>query len=463
MTYREFLATKAKQAIEAGFDYDQDKLPPMLFEWQKDIVLWALKKGRAALFEDCGMGKTPQQLAWAQAVSEREGRPVLILAPLAVSDQTRREGAKFGISVTVCRDQSEVKPGVNITNYEMLVHFDPSAFAGVVLDESSILKHHDSKTRQEVTEGFSKTPYRLCCTATPAPNDHMELCNHAEFLGVMTRTEMLSMFFVHDGGDTAKWRLKGHARRDFWRWMSTWALTITAPSDIGYQDDGFHLPPLQFHEISVESQAGETDDGQLMLIPGIAQTLLDRRKARRSSLEDRCAAAADIANQPGQCLVWCDLNDESAALTRMIDGAVEVRGSDTPEHKSSAMIGFAAGEVRAMVTKPSIAGFGMNWQNCNRMIFVGLSDSYEMFYQAVRRCWRFGQEKTVDVYIIISESEGAVKANIDRKEADARTMVTEMTRYARESVEGTLKAVRHKRDEYEPTIDMILPDWMVAA
>lgn len=460
--YAEFLKTKERAIIESGFDHPRESLPAGLFEWQKDIVLWAVKKGRAALFEDCGMGKTAQQLAWAQAVSSRESKPVLILAPLAVSEQTKREGDKFGISVTVCRSMEDVTDGVNITNYEMLAHFDASAFVGVVLDESSILKHHDSKTREWVTEAFSKTPYRLACTATPAPNDHMELCNHAEFLGIMNRTEMLSTFFVHDGGDTAKWRLKGHARKAFWKWMSTWALTITKPSDIGYPDDGFLLPELTFHEIVTECEAGETDDGQMMLVPGIAQSLIDRRRARRNSLEDRCAAAAEIANSnTDQCLIWCDLNDESATLTKMIDGAVEVRGSDSREDKTDRLTGFSAGRYRALVSKPSIAGFGMNWQNCHRMVFVGLSDSYEMFYQAVRRCWRFGQDRPVDVYIIISEEEGAVKANIDRKERDARIMTTEMTQHARNSLDGVLKMQQNQRDEYNPRIEMLIPKWMV--
>jgi len=273
---------------------------------------------------------------------------------------------------------------------------------------------------------------------------------------------MLSTFFVHDGGDTAKWRLKGHARNVFWKWMSTWALTITKPSDVGYPDDGFLLPELAFHEIVTECEAGETDDGQMMLVPGVAQSLIDRRRARRNSLEDRCAAAAEIANGSAeQCLIWCDLNDESATLTKMIDGAVEVRGSDSREDKTDRLTGFSAGRYRALVSKPSIAGFGMNWQNCHRMVFVGLSDSYEMFYQAVRRCWRFGQDCPVDVYIIISEEEGAVKANIDRKERDARIMTAEMTQHARASLDGVLKMQQNQRDEYNPKIEMLIPDWMV--
>lgn len=462
MKYEEFLETKKRQAIKVGFDFPREKINEKLFEFQKDAVQWAVRKGKCALFEDCGMGKTPQQLEWARIVSEHEGRPVLILAPLAVSEQTKREGLKFGINVTVCRTQADVMPGVNITNYEMMEHFDAAEFCGVVLDESSILKHHDSKTRALITDSFQRTPYKLACTATPAPNDHMELCNHAEFLNVMTRTEMLSTFFVHDGGDTAKWRLKGHAELDFWRWMSTWALTITAPSDIGYPDDGFKLPELRMHQITVESEAGETADGQLMLIPRIARTLNDRRKARRDSMDDRIAAAADIANEDGQCLVWCDLNAESNGLARATRDSVEVSGSDTREDKAARMNAFTVGDAKCLVSKPSIAGFGMNWQNCHRIIFVGLSDSYEMFYQAVRRCWRFGQIHDVDVYVIISEEEGAVKANIERKEEDARKMVTEMTKYARQSIDDELRHIKNVHDVYSPATEMIIPKWMVS-
>lgn len=463
MDYQEFLHEKEAVAVESGFEIAPDTLNARLYDWQRDIVAWALRKGKAALFEDCGMGKTPQQLEWAKQVSDHENRPVLILAPLAVSEQTVREGAKFGIEVNICRSQADVWPGVNITNYEMLNHFDAAAFAGVVLDESSILKHHDSKTRKMITDAFKNTPYKLACTATPAPNDHMELCNHAEFLDVMPRVEMLATFFVHDGGDTSKWRLKGHAEDDFWRWMSTWALSITKPSDIGYPDDGYLLPELRMHETVVQSTAGETADGQMMMIPGIARTLNDRRKARRESMNDRCAAAVKIANKPGQTLVWCDLNAESEQLAKRIDGAVEVRGSDSSEDKAARMAGFALDEIRCLVTKPSIAGFGMNWQNCNRVIFVGVSDSYELFYQAVRRCWRYGQKEAVDVHIIISEEEGAVRANIERKERDARKMTREMVKYARASLDNTLKSKKNRRIDYEPSVEMVLPDWMVAA
>jgi superfamily II DNA or RNA helicase len=461
--YDEFLKTKERAVTNTGFEISDGDINPLLFQWQRDVVRWALLKGRAAIFADCGLGKTPIQLEFARHVNAHERRPVLVLAPLAVSEQTKREGDKFGIDVHVCRSQTDVMDGVNITNYEMLEHFDPSAFCGIVLDESSILKHHDSKTRALITEAFRDTRYKLACTATPAPNDYMELCNHSEFLNAMNRVEMLATFFVHDGGDTSKWRLKGHAEDEFWRWMSGWAMTITMPSDIGYPNDGFALPELRVHEITVDSEVGDTIDGQIALIPTIAQTLNDRRKARRDSMTDRCEAAAMIANTDDQCLVWCDLNAESGTLTSMIDGAVEVKGSDPTRHKVDAMMGFAAGTVRCMVTKPSIAGWGMNWQNCNRMVFVGLSDSYEMFYQAVRRCWRFGQTKPVDVYVITSDAEGAVKANIERKDANSRNMMAQMTRYARQSLEVVVARNRDERDEYKPGIEMILPLWIGGA
>lgn len=415
------------------------------------------------LFEDCVMGKTAQQLEWARQVSAHEQRPVLILAPLAVSEQTRGEGEKFGIPVTVCRTQREVREGVHITNYEMLEHFDPSCFCGVVLDESSILKHHAGKTRQRITDAFRYTKYKLACTATPAPNDYMELCNHAEFLDVMRRPEALSTFFVHDGGDTSKWRLKGHAAEAFWQWMSAWAMTVTRPSDIGYPDEGFSLPEMRLHEIVTASKAGEAADGQQMLLPDIAKTLNERRRARRDSLTDRCEAAAAIANGDGQCLVWCDLNDESETLAGLIDGAVEVRGSHAHDLKAEAMTAFAKGGIRCLVTKPSIAGFGMNWQNCRRMVFVGLSDSYEMFYQAIRRCWRFGQQQDVEVYVITSESEGAVKGNIERKDRSARRMMRAMTKYARASLQCALGEKTGGPDGYDPCMEMGLPAWLGVA
>ncbi len=459
MTYDEFLETKKFIMKSSGFECGE--LNSMLFDFQKDISRWSVKKGRACIFADCGLGKTPMQLVWADKVCSHTGEDVLIAAPLAVSQQTKREGDKFGIKVNICRTSGDLKLGINITNYEMLEHFSPDELSGIVLDESSIIKHHDSKTREMVIDMFRETPYKLACTATPAPNDYMELGNHAEFMGVMTRSEMLSTFFVHDGGDTAKWRLKGHAESKFWEWLSNWAVVMTKPSDLGYIDDGFILPDMTMHEHIVKSVAGDID-GQMLLLPELASTLLDRRQARRGSLGDRCKLAADIISQKPdeQWLVWCDLNDESAELSKIIPGAIEVKGSDSNEHKSNSMLGFSNGDVKVLVTKPSIAGFGMNWQNCHNMIFVGLSDSYEMLYQAIRRCWRFGQKEPVDVHIVISEAEGAVKANVIRKEADAQRMIREMVKHTQNILSTELHNIQHDTIEYKANKQMKIPSWL---
>lgn len=458
MNYKKFLEKKSFYVEPTGFE--PNALNQMLFDFQKDIVKWACKKGKAALFEDCGLGKTPQQLEWGRQVCKYTGGDVLILAPLAVSKQTKREGEKFGIEVNICRTQDDVKPGINITNYEMLSNFKPEYFAGIILDESSILKNYAGKMRNEIIDAFKNTPYKLSCTATPAPNDYMELGNQCEFLGIMTRTEMLATFFVHDGSDTSKWRLKGHAEDMFWEWMASWAVVLNKPSDLGYSDGEFILPPKTINEIIVRVKP-EEQIGQLSLVPTVAQTLSERRNARKSSLRARVKAAAELVNNSNeQWIVWCDLNDESDSLSKSIEEAVEVKGLDSNEHKENAMIDFAQGKIKSLVTKPSIAGYGMNWQNCHNMIFVGLSDSYEMLYQAVRRCWRFGQTKPVNIYIVISEQEGAVKANIERKERDFERMFSEMVKHTRkiltEEIRGTVRLI----ESYKADKDMIIPDWL---
>ena len=495
MDYLEFLKSKEIRFESSGFEPTETN--DLLFQWQSDIVRWALKKGRAAIFADCGLGKTPMQLQWAQKVHEHCGRPVLILAPLAVTQQTKREGEKCGIDVkvvrdhtgkpvliaaplavakqtqregekfhipvTVCRTGSDVKPGVNVTNYEMLEHFDESVFSGVVLDESSILKDATSATRKMLTDKFRKTPYKLCCTATPSPNDFMELGTHSEFLGVMKQTEMLATFFVHDGGDTSKWRLKGHAEKKFYEWVASWACCITNPSDLGYDGSAFILPELQIVEITTKSRDMSDSSGQYLLFAETKQTLNERREARRNSLQDRVNAAAEIANATdGQVLVWCDLNAESEALTAAIRGAVEVRGSQTPDYKEKAMLGFADGSNRVLVSKPSIAGFGMNLQQCNTMIFVGLSDSFEAYYQAVRRCWRFGQTRPVTVYIIISEAEGCVKQNIERKQADAQRMTRELVQFTKDILAAEIHHTTRMIETYITVEGMVIPKWLTA-
>lgn len=424
MNYNEFLKTKETFDAATGLN-DVPELNPMLFDFQKDIVRWALKRGRAAIWADCGLGKGPMALEWARHVPGE----VLIVAPLAVSRQFKREAEKFGITIGIAKCASDIKERITVTNYERLDGFDPSRFNGVVLDESSILKSHDGKTRTALIESFSRTPFRLCCTATPAPNDHMELANHAEFLGTMTRVEMLSMFFVHDGGETSKWRLKGHAEGDFWRWLASWAVMMRKPSDLGYNDDTFKIPEIKIHSHTVAVE--KPTSGFLFALE--ANTLQERIGARRETIEDRvreCAAIVNATDRP--FLVWCNLNTESEALVKMIHGAVEVKGSDTPEEKEDAMIGFTEGKIRVLVTKPSIAGFGMNWQHCSDMAFVGLSDSYEQFYQAIRRCWRFGQKRQVEVHIITATTEGAIVENIRRKENDATKMAERMVEHMKE-------------------------------
>lgn len=446
MNYQEFIESKRIVLADSGLR-DIPELNPMLFDWQRDIVAWALRKGRAALFADCGLGKTPMQLTWAQHVPG----PVLILAPLAVAQQTCREGKKFGIDVRYERQMSELFDET-VTNYEMLEHFDASKYAGVVLDESSILKSYDGFFRNQIISTFAKTPFRLACTATPAPNDYMELGNHCEFLGALTRTEMLSTFFVHDGGDTSKWRLKKHAQRDFWKWVCSWAVMIRKPSDLGYDDDGFVLPPLNIEDITIEVE--KPTDGRLFAMPAI--TLEERRHARSGSVEERAAKVAElVAQRPDESwLIWCNLNTESEAACALIPGAIEVRGSDSRESKEMNMLAFSAGSIKKLVTKPSIAGFGMNWQHCNNVVFLGLSDSYEQFYQAVRRCWRFGQKKPVNCYIVTSSQEGAVTENIKRKERDASKMAEEMVNNMHELNQQEVRGIRtHERKIVEHKID----------
>jgi hypothetical protein len=459
--YYEFIASKRKSVVSYGFDVDINELNPLAFEWQKKIVRWALKKGRANLFEDCGLGKTLQQLMFANEVCKHTGGSVIIFAPLAVCVQTQREGVKFGYEVNICRTQKDVIPGINITNYEMAEHFNADVFDGIILDESSILKQNFGKTRELLTEKFKNTKYKLCCTATPAPNDYVEIGNHAEFLGIMTRLEMLSTFFTHDGGNTSKWKIKGHAKEEFFKWLADFSCCITSPADLGYPAAEYELPNLNIIEIVVKSNDLEDCDGQRMLVPLTAMDLNERRNARRQTLFDRVAKAAEIANAcDSQVLVWCDLNDESKELTNQIDNAVEVTGSDTDEHKQNAMFDFTNGNIKCLVSKPKIAGWGMNWQNCHNVIFVGLSDSFESYYQAIRRCWRFGQTSEVNVYIITSDKESCVKQNIETKQAKAQTLTKELACLTRDIVINEMNGKIYKTSNYLPNEDMKIPQWI---
>lgn len=449
MTYEQFLKAKALTVAPVGFE-PSDFVAP-LFAFQRDIVSLACKLGRFCIWADCGMGKTPMQLEWAHQVCQHTGGRVLILAPLAVSHQTVREAQKFGIQgVEFAAHPADTDARIVVTNYQKLDRFDPSDYVGIVLDESSILKAMDGKTRSAILTAFRHTPYRLACSATPAPNDYMELGNHAEFVGIMTREEMLAMFFVHDGGDTSKWRIKGHAVNKFWEWVCSWAVTIRKPSDLGYDDGGFRLPELQMHDCIVETPHERLPDaeGQASLFPQQATTLNDQRAVQRGSLENRVAEAVKLANQPGQWIVWCHLNDESTALSAQIEGAVEVSGSDTDEHKTQSAIGFQEGRIRVIVSKSSIFGFGMNFQNCHQVVFVGMSHSYEQYYQAIRRCWRFGQTQPVQCHVVYDWAEGTVIENIRRKDADATEMAESMVQIMRANTLEQLKQVQRQVTPY---------------
>ncbi len=450
MKYQEFLASKQQRVALSGFDAAPCDVS--LYPFQSEILRRAIKIGRAAVFADCGLGKTPIQLEWARQIYKQTSGRVLILAPLAVADQTRKEGVKFGVDVTVCRKQSDCTDGINIANYEMIQHFDCSQFAGIVLDESSILKAYEGKMRQEITEFARAIQYRLACTATPAPNDWTEIINHAEFLGVMTGKEIIATYFIQDGNTTQKYRLKRHAARDFWAWVSSWAIAARRPSDLGFDDDGFVLPALRVYQHTVDSPITEG-----VLFPMLAHTLQERRQARRESLPDRVASAAALANKTDKpFLLWCDLNAESEALCKAIPGAVEVRGSQTNEVKTERLIGFTEGKYRVLITKPSIAGFGMNWQHCDQMAFVGLSDSFEQMYQAIRRCWRFGQVNPVDVHLICAENEGAVLANVRRKEAEHAEMMENIIKHSR----NDFALGKTREATYHNTQPMVLPNWI---
>jgi hypothetical protein len=450
VSYAEFLNSKRITIAPSGFT--PPSLNSQLFDFQRDIDRWSLERGKAAIFSDCGTGKTPMQLVWADNVVRQYNKPVLILAPLAVSKQTVREGEKFGIEAHVAIQQSDIAgPSIYVTNYEKLHHFDPSAFGGIVLDESSILKSFTGATRNLVIDYFANTPMKLACTATPAPNDFMELGNHSEFLGVLTRTEMLSTFFVHDGGDTSKWRLKGHAEEEYWKWICQWAVMLRQPADLGYDNNGFVLPPLNYHHHVVKTK--HNLDG--FLFPVEAHTLLERRGARRNSLNERvelCAALVNESTEPW--LVWCDLNAEGDALAKLIPDAVQVAGRHKDEDKESRMFGFSEGRHRVLISKPSICGWGMNWQHCSNVAFVGLSDSWEQWYQAIRRVWRFGQTREVNCHVITSEAEGAVVRNIQRKEADAARMAKEMVKHMSVyNTEAVHKGTVRTADVYQTRVE----------
>ena len=427
MRYSEFLSSRAQLANSGGFE--PHNLPNHLFDFQHALVKWAVRQGRGAIFADCGLGKTPMALAWAEQIHQHTGKPILLLTPLAVGFQIAAEAIKFGHDAAISRDGT-IKAAITITNYEQLSKFEPHKFGGIVCDESSAIKSFDGTRRAEVTEFMRQTQYRLLSTATAAPNDYIELGTSSEALGYMGYMDMLTRFFVNDNrsissrgrsanGKPIEWRLKGHAGEPFWRWVASWARAMRKPSDYGFSDDNHHLPKLTVRETKVD--ASRPADGTLFDVP--AYGLQEEREETRRTLVERCEAAAKAVSDADTAVTWCHLNDESSLLTKMIDGAVEIRGSDPAEMKEEKLSAFSRGEIKTLVTKPSIGAFGLNWQHCHRMTYFP-SNSYEQWYQSVRRMWRFGQRNEVVVDVITTEGGSRVLANLQRKADQADAMFT---------------------------------------
>lgn len=429
MDYEEFLKRKFKTKQAGGFMVNESELNGNMFDFQKFIVSRAMQAGKYAIFADCGLGKTLMQLEWANQVVKHTQKPVLILAPLAVSGQTIKEGEKFGISVRKYDGQNH---GVQITNYEQLENINCEMFAGVVLDESSILKNFEGATKKLIIDSFAKTPYKLACTATPSPNDPMEMGNHSEFLDVMSRNQMLAMYFVHDGGETAKWRLKGHAQELFYMFIGSWAVMLNNPRDIGFPMDGYELPKLNIVEKNI--QTGERDNGLLFNDTAISATNFNAEL--RATKEQRLKEVIDLVNsKPNEnFIVWIKQNEEGEILRKAIDGAKEVRGSDTQEYKESTLLGFANNEFRVLITKTKIASFGMNYQNCRNQIFASLDFSFEGLYQAIRRSYRFGQKEQVNIYLITTDTMTNVKQSINNKQLQFETMQAKMSQTINENL-----------------------------
>ena len=457
MEYHEFLKKKQKQIEPLGFEIKKEEINNNLFEWQKEIVKWALKKGRCALFEDCGLGKTIQQLAWADEVCKKTKGNVLILAPLAVSNQTKIEGEKFGISVNICESQEDVKNGINITNYEKLDKFDCNTFIGVVLDESSILKSYTGKTKTQIIKTFKNVQYKLACTATPAPNDLMELLNHAEFLGIMKSNEALACWFIADQRQSGKYRLKGHAETDFWQWVSGWAVCLEKPSDIGYSDDGYILP--EYKEIN-RMLTTEKENGSLEYVTQkIDMSATGFHREKKKTIKIRTEECAKIANSTDeQYLVWCFQNEESERLKKLIPDAIEIKGSDKAEYKTQAAIDFIEGKARVLISKPSIFGYGLNFQNCQNAIFCGLDYSFEGYYQAVRRIYRFGQKKEVNIYRVYGDTEEHILNTIQKKADLKEKMNVSMSKQMKENQTNEIKGKQFILNLKTTKIDC--PNWL---
>ena len=431
VSYNEFLQQKQKKHILSGFDIDESLLNKNLFNFQRFIVKRALNAGKYAIFADCGLGKTLMQLEWANQVNKHTGKPVLIIAPLAVTGQTIAEGAKFGIK---CAKYGAGSP-IEVTNYEQLENIETSCFSGVVLDESSILKNFEGQTKKLILDKFASTPYKLACTATPSPNDPMELGNHSEFLDVMSRNEMLAMYFVHDGGDTSKWRIKGHALKLFYQFVGSWAIMLNKPQDIGFNMDGYNLPDLNLIERQIKTP--KRDNGSLFNDAVISATNFNQ-ELRITKIE-RLDEVAKIVNASEEnFIIWIKQNEEGEELKLLIPGAVEVKGSDSPEYKEKMLLGFANNEFRVLITKTKIAQFGLNYQNCRNQVFASLDFSFEGLYQAIRRSYRFGQKNIVNIFLITTDTMANVKQAIDQKQKQFEVMQNEMSIAVNANLSGSM-------------------------
>jgi len=454
--YRQFIASRAPVQKLAGFA--PRPINNAAKAHQDAVLRFALERGRSAAFLDTGLGKSFIELEFARQCAEETGKPSLILTPLAVAGQMVREGEKFGIDARQIRDQSEVGAGIMVANYERLQRLDPASFGAVILDESGILKSYAGRTRALIQEAFEATPYKLAATATPSPNDHTELGNHAEFLGVMRQQEMLSKWFINDTATASQeWRLKGHAAEDFWAFVASWARCATLPSDLGGDDTGYVLPQIdrRVHEVAADRMVS-IGDGMLFRIPEMSATSFHEEK--RLTLKQRCQLAADLAGHDKPVTVWCETNDESAMLAKMIDGAVEVRGDLDPDEKERRLLGFADGQYRVIVTKPKLAGFGVNWQHCAHAVFASISFSYEQHYQAVRRSHRFGQSETVRNDIVIADTEASIWNVINTKSDKHDEMKRRMANAMRSAQsEGVLRVV------YDRPLDLAFPEWIRSA
>jgi len=444
--YEDFLKNKTHIGESSGFD--PVYMPDFLFPFQRSLTEWAVRKGRAAIFADCGLGKTPMQLVWAQNVVEKTCKPVLILTPLSVGAQTVREAGKFGIEAAQSRDGKVAAP-ITVTNYQQLHKFDWQQFGGVVCDESSILKNFDGQIKSQVTDFMRKLSYRLLCTATAAPNDHVELGTSSEALGYLRRVEMLAQYFNHDGGDTSKWRIKKHAAKSmFWQWVCSWARAVKKPSDAGFDQPGYDLPELRTVEHVVRSLTKNPE--YLFDMPAVG--LDEQRKDRKRTINERCELAAQLASAHNSASVsWCHLNPEGDLLAKLIPNCVQVSGADSDEEKEEKIEAFATGQAMNMVTKPSVCGFGLNWQHCAHQTFFP-SHSYEQWYQAIRRSWRFGQKNTVTVDIISSEGESGVLKNLNRKAAQSEQMFAKLV----ELINDELRIEKKN----QPTNQLQIPSWL---